>query len=174
MRPNPRSRAFSLVEVVIAVGIFATAVVVILALLPSLTRQNTETSDALMAQRLPGALRVELRRLADADFKALAAATPIMAAPLADGMSFVAARDGSRLHSVAYLPPAAGALIPQDEQYYLVETWRFGATPLAYDSTASVLVVYVRVSWPYHSPGSPDLVVLADRQQLTFLASINR
>ncbi|MDB6166705.1 MAG: hypothetical protein JWQ83_1845 [Lacunisphaera sp.] len=161
-------------EVVIAVGVFAVAVTVMLALLPALTRQNTDTADALVAQRLPDALRVELRRVASSDFNALAAAIPVMTAPLINGLALVAARDGNRLHTMSYQPPAAGASIPPGEQYFLVETWRFNQPPLAYDRAASVLVVYARVSWPYSNSGSVAPTALADRDQFTFLVSINR
>ena len=161
-------------EVVIAVGLFAVAVAVMLALLPALTRQNTDTSDALVAQRLPDALRIELRRVAGSDFNAFAAAIPVMTAPLTNGLALVAARDGNRLHTVSYQPLAAGASIPPGEQYFFVETWRFNQPPLAYDSAASVLVVYVRVSWPCYNPGAVAPTALADRDQFTFLVSINR
>ena len=57
-------RAFSLIEVIIAVGVFAVAVVVILALLPPLSREATDSADALVAQSLPDSVRVELSRLA--------------------------------------------------------------------------------------------------------------
>lgn len=166
--------AFSLMEVVIAAGIFAVAVTVMLALLSSLTRQNTDSVDSLVAQRLPDALRLELKRLAASDFNGLAGAVPVMSAPLDNGLVFVSSRDGSRLHSVNHLPPAASLRIPQEQRYFAVETWRFNSGALQYDGNASVLVVYVRVSWPYYNPGSTTTTSLTDRSQFTFTASINR
>lgn len=171
---RPRRAGFSLIEVVIAVGIFALAVATMLALLPSLTRQTSDTADTLVAQRLPDNLRVELQRLARGNFDALATAIPIMSAPLDNGLRCVASRDGARLHSVTYLPPAAGAQIPEGEQYFAVEVWRFNQQPLAYDATAAILPVYVRVSGPYRNSGSVTPTVLEDRSQFTFTAAINR
>ena len=165
---------FSLIEVVIATGIFAVAVTVTVALLPSLARQSTDSADTLAAQRLPDNLCVELQRLAVGNFNGLAATVPVMAAPLANGFDFVATRDGSRLHSATYLPPVGRTLIPQEDQYFAVEVWRFVQAPLSYDSATAVLPLYVRVSWPYRNPGNATPTALADRNQLTFTIAINR
>ena len=136
--PTPdKSAGFSLIETVIAVGIFAVAVTVILALLPALTRQAADSADALTAQRLPDSVRVELQRQASTDFNGLAAAVPVMTLPLTNGLSLVAARDGSPLQSVGYLPPPSAALLPADEHYFHVEVWRFNQAPLNYDSSAA-------------------------------------
>ncbi|MDI1337800.1 MAG: prepilin-type N-terminal cleavage/methylation domain-containing protein [Lacunisphaera sp.] len=173
--PAPgKCAGFSLLEVVIAVGIFAVAVTVTLALLPSLTRQAADGADGLSAQCLPDSLRIELQRLASGNFNGLATAAPVMTAPLTNGLDFVATRDGSRLHSSTYLAPAASALIPADEQYFAIEVWRFNQGTLGYDANAAILPLYVRVSWPYRNPGSGTPAALADRSQLTFAVAINR
>lgn len=164
--------AFSLVEVVIAVGVFATAVAVTLSILPAMTRQMADAGDALVAQRIAGNLQVELQRLAASGFDALAAQPPVMAAPLVGGMEFVATRDGLPLHSATYLPPANP--IAQSDQYFLIEVWQFNQAPLAYVATSAVLPLYVRVSWPYQNLGSAAPTALSDRRQLTFTISINR
>jgi hypothetical protein len=165
---------FSLIEVVLAAGIFAVAVTVMLALLPALTRQSAESADALVAQRLPDSLRVELRRLAANDFNGLANTIPVMGAPLESGLLFVASRDASRLHSANHLPPATNQVLPQAQRFFAIETWRFNQGALQYDGAASVLVIYVRVSWPAHNPGSTDVTPLAARSQFTFTLAINR
>jgi hypothetical protein len=169
-----RSSAFSLIEVVIAVGIFAVAVVTLLALLPSLTRQSTESADALTAQQLPDNLRIELQRLAGADFDALAAAIPVMTSPLDRGLLLVASRDGARLHAVDYRPPDASAQLARDAQYFAIEVWRFKSAPLAYDAGGAVLPLYARVSGPYRIPGAAAPTTLADRSRFTFTLAINR
>jgi hypothetical protein len=168
-------RGFSLVEVVIAVGVFAGAIAVILALLPSLTARSAASADALVAQRLPDVLRVEMQRLAAAGgFDEFAARVPVMNAPLADGLTFVAARDGARLHTLSYLAPVADDVLLLSEQYFLVELWRFPAAPLAYDSTGAVLPVNVRVSWPYRISDAGSPVATENRNSLTFTCAINR
>jgi len=168
-------RAFSLLEVVIAVGVFASAIVVILALLPALAKEAAASADALAAQRLPDALRVELQRVAGAGgFETLAANVPVLHAPLGNGLAFVASRDAARLHSEAYLAPAPADAIPEREKYFLVEVWRFPAAPLAYDASGTVLPVLVRVSWPHRVAANGSPVDWASRSSLTFSTAINR
>lgn len=173
--PTSGQRAgFTLLEAVIAAGIFAVAVTATLGLLPSLIRQTTDSADALTAQRLPDNLQVELQRLAAGNFDGLAATVPVMTAPLTGGLAFVADRYGARLHAVTYQPPVAGALIPSDDQYFFIEVWRFSQAPLSYDRTAAVLPLYARVSWPYHTPGGLAPTDAAARGELTFTVSLNR
>jgi prepilin-type N-terminal cleavage/methylation domain-containing protein len=174
MPASGQRAGFSLLEVVVATGIFAVAVTVLLALLPSLMRQSTEAADLLAAQRLPDSLHIELQRLAAADFDGLATTVPVMTTPLADGLLFVAARDGGRLQSVNYRPPAAGQQLPPDQRHFAIEAWRFNQGTLATDATAPVLVVWVRISWPYSSPGSATPTPLAARRQFTFQVSLRR
>ena len=169
------SKAFSLIEVTIAVGIFAVAVVVILALLPPLSRHAADSADALVAQSLPDCVKVELVRLATSGgFDALANRMPVMAAPLVDGFPLVAARDARRLHSADYLPPLAAGQLSLVDQYFLVEVWRFDQPSLRFDPSAAFLAVYVRVSWPYRNPGAGIVTPLSARSQLTFIVSLNR
>jgi len=166
---------FSLVEVVIAVGIFAVAITSVIALLPIFVRQTGESAESLVAQRLPDAVRLEFQRVAAAGgFDPLATVLPVMAAPLENGFALVATRDGARLHTLSYLPPAADAVIPESEQFFSVEAWRFGQPPLSYNAASSALVAYIRVTWPYRIPGGTDVTPLADRSQFTFTIAINR
>src|SRR5688572_13103503 len=145
-------RAFSLVEVVIAVGIFAGSIVVILSLLPSLLKQSADSADRLVAQRMTDGVRTELERVATSmGFDSLASAVPVMSVPLENGRAWVATVLGQRIE------PETGAGsggIGTDEQYFLIELWRFSTPPLGYDPGAAMLPLYVRISWPYRVPGS--------------------
>lgn len=172
MKPVARIRAFSLIEVVIAVGLFAGSIVVIIGLLGTLSRQASDSADVLAAQRLPEAVRVELTRLAGSGFDGLAAQIPVMAAPLDNGFALVADREAAEVQSPNVLPPTA--LIPADAQYFLVECWRFPVEPLAFTGSKAFLALHVRVSWPYRVPGIAAPVSLAERSQATFTVSLNR
>jgi hypothetical protein len=156
--------AFSLVEVIIAVSLFAGAVTVIIALTGALLRQSADTAGMMTAQTLPESIKVELSRLAAAGF---------MATPLDDGFALVASRDGTRVQSLAWLLPAIGR-IPSAEQYYLIECWRFPSEPLSFEAQKAFLALHVRVSWPYRIPGATGEVALADRNQVSFAVSLNR
>lgn len=176
MRPCRRIAAgFSLVEVIIAVGIFATAVTVILALLPALTRQAASSADTLAALRLPDALHAELQRVATAGgFDALAGQTKPMAAPLPNTLTLTTSRDATRVQTLDYLPPPAAEQIGEDERYFLIEVWSFNQAPLAFAPNGAVLALHIRVSWPYHIPGSSMATPLADREQVTWNLAISR
>ena len=168
-------RGFSLVEVIIAVGIFATAVVLILALLSPLTRQAGASADILTALRLPDVVRTELQRMSmTGGFDALAGQAKPMAATLPSTLALATSRDATRLQPLNYLPPATAGQIPQAEQYFLIEAWTFNQAPLAFDPNGAVLPLHVRVSWPYFLPGATSPTLLPDREQVTFALSLNR
>jgi hypothetical protein len=173
MKALERFRGFSLIEVILAAAIFAGSVTVIIGLLAVLARQAGETSDSLAARQLPDATKIELDRLAIGGMDSLAGQIPTMTAPLGDGLELTAPRDVAEVQSLNYRAPAAGR-IPADEQYYLVECWRFPAEPLRYDPTRAFLALHVRISWPYRLPGLAMPVAKGDRNQLTFVVSINR
>jgi prepilin-type N-terminal cleavage/methylation domain-containing protein len=176
MRPRRCNlRGFSLIEVIIAVGIFAMAVAVMLGLLPSLTRQAAASADTMTALRLPDVVRTELQRVATAGgFDALAGQASPMAAPLPATLNLAASRDATRVQSLGYQEPPAADRIAQDGQYFLVEVWRFNQAPLAFDPSGAVHALHVRVSWPYFAPGSPTATSPADREQVTFNLALNR
>ena len=173
LKTNRLIRAFSLIEVIVAVAVFAGAVTIILALLPALTGRGIETADRLVATRLPDALRVELARLAASDFEALAAQAPVMGTPLDNGLAFVATREGTLLHSRDYRPPVTGR-IEIEGQYFLIECWRFPDAPLRFESPQSSLALAVRVSWPYRLPGASAPTSVDSRQELMFTVGVNR
>ena len=176
MRPS-RSKisGFSLVEVIIAVGIIVTAVSVLLALLSVMARQSASPADTLTALRLPDALRAELERVAAVGgFETLAGQTRPMAAPGPDTLMLAAARDSTRVQALNYQPPPVAEQMVADEQYFLIEVWSFNQAPLAFDPGGAVLALHVRVSWPYHIPGSASATSPADREQLAFNLGINR
>ncbi len=172
MKSAARSHAFSLIEVIIAVGLFAGSIAVIIGLLSTLSRQASDSADVIAAQRLTEAVKVELTRLADSGFDGLAAQVPVMVSPLNNGLALVATRDATQAQSLNVLPPAT--LIPTGEQYFLVECWTFPTEPLAFTSQKAFLALHVRVSWPYRVPGSATSVPLADRSQVAFTVSLNR
>ena len=162
-------RGFSLVEVVIAVGIVATAIVSALALLPSLLQQSTETADLYTAQRLSGSVRTALIEQSRAHgFVAFGAVIPEMRSPLTEGWALVGTSDGMRLAA-----PASG-MIAQDKQHFLIEAWRFPDGPLRFDSNATVLPLHIRVTWPYHVRGVEEATSLSHRSQFSFNVALDR
>ena len=167
--------AFSLLEVIIAVAIFAGAVTAMLGLLPLLTRQSMTSADTLSALRLSDALRVELTRMATAGgFNALAGQTRPLTALLPETCLLVATRNAAQLHSLVYQSPPAAGQIREDSQYFLIEAWSFNVAPLAFESSGAVLALHVRVSWPYRVPGSLAVTPIAGRETVGFNLAIPR
>jgi hypothetical protein len=164
--------AFSLLEVVIAVGIFATAVVTLLALLPATLRESADSLDAQIALRLPGVVESELRRLVAAQgFDTLAARVPVMNASPDHGVLLVATRQGDDMRRLV-----AGEN-PVRDQYFLIELQRFRPGPLAYVTSGTVLALNVHVSWPYRlqtPEGLATALPAAERQHLSFTLALNR
>jgi hypothetical protein len=132
------------------------------------------SQDTLAAQRLPDALKVELTRLAAAGgLDALGLRAPEFGSPGAGGLAFVAPHDVVRVQSRDYLPPA-GALIPDVDQYFLIECWRFPDEPLRFDAQKHFLALAVRVSWPYRLPGPGVTTTDGARAQVSFTVSLTR
>jgi len=173
--PAPRDAGgFSLLEVIVAVGLFASSVAVVIALLPALTRSAVSAQDYQEAQRLPDALKVELRRLALAGgFDALATRVPVQDSSGAGGLAFLAPADAARVLSKEYLPPS-GAPLSVADQYFLIECWRFSDEPLRFETPEYCLALAVRVSWPYRVPGSSAPTVNSARSQFDFTISLTR
>lgn len=179
MRARPQAGGFSLVEVVIAVGVLAIAVVGVLGLLPGMARDVGETSDAMTAQRLPAAVKIELQRLA-AGGSLAPLASRIAVQGNSPTLQLVAARDGTRVQAANGSGLDSSAQLDQAERYFLIELWRFPSAPLAYDApTGAVLPAWVKVSWPYRRPSSTAgsgyvETATEDRASFTFTVAVNR
>jgi prepilin-type N-terminal cleavage/methylation domain-containing protein len=163
-------RGFSLIEVVVATGLVAVGVVVVLGLLTNLSGQSTDDTDRQTAIQLPETVAIELRRLADQlGVDGLASVIPVMSGGADEGLLFVASRDGMHLR----IADAAA----DSDQYFLLEVRRFTAAPLAYTPEMTALPLNIRVSWPYR-PGSPSgllpVVAAGDRQNFYFNLAITR
>jgi prepilin-type N-terminal cleavage/methylation domain-containing protein len=166
-----RPAGFSLVEVVIAVAIFAAGVTTIIALLPALARQAKDAQEAQMALRLPDAVRLELQRLAlERGFDALASSIAAMDGTHDVGLLLVAARGSADVRVLASESPSR-------DQYFLLELRRYPNGQLTYDASAEFLALNVRASWPYRAllpDGLSAATAPADRQQVDFSVVIQR
>jgi prepilin-type N-terminal cleavage/methylation domain-containing protein len=166
-----RHRGFSLIEVVVATGLVAVGVMIVLGLLTNLSRQSIEAGNRQTAVQIPEVVTVELRRLAvQLGVDGLASTIPVMAGGADEGLLLVAARDGTHLRIA---DAAAGR-----DQYFLVEVRRFAAGPLAFTSEMAALPLNIRVTWPYRPGASAGLslpvVPPDDRQSFNFNVAVTR
>ncbi len=165
-------RAFSLIEVVIATGIFAVAITILLALLPATVRQLADSHNAANASRLGDAIRLETQHLATQNgFDTLAGSIPVMDSSFDTGLLLVATRDSADVRPVNLAEPVLR------DQYFLIELRRFPAGQLGYDSSAACLALSARVSWPYRMltpAGFSAPTDAANRQQVFLTVVIQR
>jgi type II secretory pathway pseudopilin PulG len=163
---TPQSHlGFSLIEVVFAVGIFATVIISVIGLLGPTVRSVRDVVDSTIAARLADGVDAELRRVG---FAGVVAATAGNAT-----IPLVATVDGSRIVSetnAGNAPTTTPPGIPLAERYYLVEVRRV-VSP-AYAAGDASLVLTIRVTWPYQQPGAAGPVAAADRSIFIFNTAI--
>ena len=145
MRKN--GSAFSLLEVVLAVGLFALGLVGVVALFTPTARIVDGRGAAARTARLVHAVRLELER-----FRAAVEVAPDvspldqLAAAIGDeGLRLVADRNGERLEL-----ENGGGLPPRERYHLILVERRQGA--LAHQDGAGFLALTVSVRWPYRLP----------------------
>jgi type II secretory pathway pseudopilin PulG len=152
--------AFSLIEVVVAVGLLSFALVAILGLLAATTRSAADVTDSEGLASLGAGVQRELERIKTSVGLA-GIADQLQADGSAAPMRFVGTRDGRRVLRADGTDPAAGHSlndpslpgIANRDRFYLVELTRLAEPDAASD--AGFIVVGARCSWPYELPTGP-------------------
>lgn len=160
MRHVISSKAFSLIEVVIAVGVFASGIVVLLALLPAMLQRSADSGDTLTALRLPDAIRSELLAIGGANpVSSIGGRIADLGTLADDKLRLVATHDGADVRELG---------IDSRDKYFLIEVFRFTSGQLAFNAAAPVLAMQVRVSWPYQPLGAAAISPPEARSSVTF------
>ncbi|MFA6288380.1 MAG: hypothetical protein WC661_13435 [Opitutaceae bacterium] len=145
--------AFSLVEVVVAVGIFAIGIVGVLGLLSPSIKSVSEVGDTAVANRLADNIQVELERLG---FTYIS--DPARLGTSSNTLTLVANRDGSRvlLSTVADNDVVNGSPpgILNRNRYYGITVQQLSSLP--YTAGSGFIALSVRVVWPYQIPNTTD------------------
>ena len=160
--------AFSLVEVVAAIGILAVTLVAVLGLMMATVRSGGEVADADAVARLAENIQGELDRLqASLGLAGLAG----LVSPGSGGRAFclVATRNGARVRCSDPADPAADRAlddptlpgIANRDRYFLIEVSQSPGFEFAHSS--GFLAVSVRITWPYHLPVGPPAPDAAGR-----------
>lgn len=164
---------FSLVEVVLALGIAGTAVVLVLAVLPKMSQSGSEAADTYVASGIADAIRIEMERQS-----AVAGFTSFAGSVHSNGLSLVADRRGTRLHALDQNLLETPERLPEGEQFFSVKLTGFDSEPLVYNQTKSFLAVQAEVTWPYRVPSSNSQgyleTSLETRRSLRFVVTISR
>ena len=157
MRTRP---AFSLVEVVAALGLVAVTVVALLGLFAASLRAPAEIADARIAAKMSGCIQEELERLrAEAGLDRLAASIPPagstaprrLVAPRTGRIALCA--DGAAPAADRALDDPVQAGIALRDRFFLVEMWQSPDVP--YLANEGYLLVSALVAWPYRLPTGP-------------------
>jgi type II secretory pathway pseudopilin PulG len=144
-------RAFSLVEVVLAAGVFAVTIVAVLGLYAPLSQSVSEMSDTDDASRLMNAVNSELSRL---DYATIAAY---------NGKTLYSTRGGDRIGEKGLLP----GQVPQEEAYFKIRLDRMNNA-----SSESYAQFAVEIVWPEYLPDGTQ--VTEGQETLIFQTVINR
>lgn len=155
MKGTRRSPAFSLVEVVIALGVFSTGVIVVIALITSGASRSRESMDSKIALGLSERIRSEVISYFGQDLPTFSSGEPLRLVSSRTGDDVrVEVNDGR-------------------DAYFLVELVPIGSGELIRDANRGTVGADVTVYWPYRPPGTVNVDVEAAknsvRYQLMFL-----
>lgn len=153
-------RAFTLIEVVVAIGLWAVTAVALLVMQGSLVRSAGEIADFNHATQLTAASASELQRLRElpgpdgppGGLEALAGLIPPSDSP--QPLRLVAARDGARVWRESDADDA-GSGLPRSARFFLIEV-RQQPAPLNYVPGSGYLAVTFTARWPYKLAAEAD------------------
>lgn len=161
--PSTRRRTggFSLVEVAIALGVAASGLLVILALIASLLKQQGETQAATVALGLRDATAAELRRVGAGSISSLAARAAAFDAA-SSPLRLVSDRDGTDVRE--FNGPDGRS------QFYVIELFQYPSdSALRANAASTFLTLQARVSWPFRAQGSAtNETPLESREKVSF------
>lgn len=168
-------RGFSLVEVIVAVGIFAIVIAGVIGLLGPSAKAIAENNDTIVAGNMADRIASELTRLRGAPSAFASFAAGIPSSTSGTPLKLVATRSGDRIVREADSDndPLTGTPrgIVLADRYFLIEV-RQQAAPLNYSAGDGVAAVAATVSWPYEirtNTGDADATQSAavDRSSIT-------
>jgi uncharacterized protein (TIGR02598 family) len=142
--------AFSLVEVVVAVGIFALAIVGVIGLLAPTSKNIADVSDSDSASRVITAIQSQLQAAGFFNVRTALA-----------GTTYYASKDGSKVD-------AAGSLWTSNQEKFFEFTMVRNETlsPASADDSAGFLAFTIVLKWPAFAPTSDGLgVAVIDSQK---------
>lgn len=153
MKPSKKLRAFSLVEVVVAVGVFAAVAVVVVGMLGPLSRSVTDVGEVDDASRLAATLQeglqTEARRVGWTNF----------AGYLNGATTLYANREGTRVGpgnvaTIWDVDNSGGVTATDDAYKFFSITLNRDTTlsPAANDGTAGYMAFSIRLAWPAYRP----------------------
>lgn len=161
--------AFSLLEVVIALGVVSVALVSVLAIMPALFRESRAVSEIEKALSLADGVTVELKRVGSSRGWSALASIEAEGSTWDRGLLLVASRDGASVRELGSANP------DRRDEYFLIDVRTFPTgNALAFDAGSGYAAFAVRVSWPYRAHDSSAATSPSDRRFVTYTVSLTR
>ena len=158
--------SFTLIEVALAVAIFAGVIVTVLGLLgPSLQRVG-DVLDSSIASRIVDGVEFELERVGMSAVVSATSGGVLRIVASGDGTRVILETDASK--AITDSPPG----IPEDERYFLIEVSRL-QTP-AYSSGDGYIGLSIQASWPFRRVGTDAVVPIESRSIFVFTTALTR
>jgi hypothetical protein len=174
---------FSLIEVLIAIGIFAFSIVAVVAMLGATSVATSEAIESSTAARIADGVRAELNQYNPGQLDGLTnnPNDPLILYATRDGERVRLGRavGGGQIPANASLDPAGGNLpgIAQRDRFFEIEVVQLDDN-LRYDTSKSFIGLSVKVKWPHQLPqgpasnttnvnGDPFMEVAPERQSMS-------
>jgi type II secretory pathway pseudopilin PulG len=171
--------AFSLVEVVVAVGIFALAIVGVIGLLSPTNKAISDVSDSDMASRAVGAIQAGLQQLAQTPPNGFTDITSkFSASATSPTYSFYVSKNGDKIGTSA----TTQSDFPNSERFFEFALIRNGdspavgngLSPAANDATAGFLAFTISLRWPAYLPNGTQFTANEQKSVLVVPAAVTR
>lgn len=141
-----REAAFSLIEVVLAVGLLAFTIVAVVGLLGATGRSVSDVEDSTTAAQIADAVQEEFQRMGFQDLVDL---------PVPISLYGSATGDRVVLSGATYAnDPDAGGIAPRD-RYYDIRVTRAGGRLTYNPNFSGFVALRVEVRWPHNIPTGP-------------------
>lgn len=146
-------RGFSLIEVVLAIGILGVTLITVLALMTPLAREIREIEDRKRAMLTSTAVDLELSRLGYTYF---VDTSTFQLRPDRRRINLVVRNDAG-LASIAPVPAELAGALPPVEQYFLARVEVFpDDSELGFEQGDAHVALRVTMIWPFRDPGLAD------------------
>lgn len=169
-------RGFSLIEVILAIGVFAFTIVAVLAMLGSTSQATSEVLNTATASKIADAIRAELETLDfDADLAPAAGGTEIILYGTKDGRYVVLGDPGGGPGGPVDNDPDPKVSdtpgIAARDRFFKITLEELGGKvdELAYDADKSAQIAFsVKLEWPHNIPlGPPSANPMTDDVKTT-------
>lgn len=158
---------FSLIEIILAIGVFALTIVAVIGMLGSSSQATSDVINTVSASQIADAVRTELEIIGyDQLLPLTAGATPLELVGTKNGDAVVQEKSGE---DPTTNPPG----MPNRDRFFLIQVERLGnpGESLEYKPDGSAaphgmqLAVSVRIYWPHNIPTGLTTYVAGDKTQ---------